>query len=113
MIRALLALVPGHCLHVLCAFFVPMFFFKFMYQIAIQFQIKDTLLQKFLRTDLICFDQIIVSTVKFGECFLVKFYNVCVCLQMDITVYILVSNDKAPPAKMTFNGITFYFCNCV
>ena len=44
------------------------FFFnllKFINQIAIEFRIRDTLLQKFVQTDLIVFDQFIVFKVNF------------------------------------------------
>ena len=42
-------------------------FLKFKYQISIEFQIRNTLLQKFLQTDMIFFDQLIVATVKFRD----------------------------------------------
>ena len=43
-------------------------FLKFIYQISIEFWIRSTLLQKFLQTDMIFFDQFKVPTVKFGKC---------------------------------------------
>ena len=43
--------------------------FKFIYRISIEFWIKDTILQKFLQTDMIFFDQFKVPTVKFGKYF--------------------------------------------
>ena len=39
------------------------------YQISIQFWIRNTLLQRFLQTDMVFFDQFNVPTVKFGKCF--------------------------------------------
>ena len=44
-------------------------FLRFIYQISIEFWIRNTLLQKFLQTDMIFFDQFKVPTVKFGNCF--------------------------------------------
>ena len=37
--------------------------------ISIEIWIRNTLLQKFLQTDMIFFDQLIVSSIKFGKCF--------------------------------------------
>ena len=44
-------------------------FLEFINQISLEFWIWNTLLQKFLPTDMIFFHQFIVSTVKFGKCF--------------------------------------------
>ena len=44
-------------------------FLKFIYQISIEFWIRNTLLQKFLQTDMIFFDQFKMPRVKFGKCF--------------------------------------------
>ena len=44
-------------------------FLKFMYQISIEFWIRNTLLQKFFQADMIFFDQFKVPTIKFGKCF--------------------------------------------
>ena len=44
-------------------------FLRFINQISIEFRIRNTLLQKFLQTDMIFFDQLKVSPVKFGKCF--------------------------------------------
>ena len=44
-------------------------FLKFIYQLSIEFQIRDTVLQKFLQIYMIFFDQFIVFTIKFGKCF--------------------------------------------
>ena len=44
-------------------------FLKFINQISIEFPIRNILLQKFLQTDMIFFDQLIASSVKFGKCF--------------------------------------------
>ena len=43
-------------------------FLKFICQISIEFWIRNTLLQKFLQTDMVFFDQFIVPPIKFGEC---------------------------------------------
>ena len=40
-----------------------------IYNISIEFWIRNTLLQKFLQTDMIFFDQFNVPTIKFGKCF--------------------------------------------
>ena len=40
-------------------------FIKFIYQISIEFWIRNTLLQKFLQTDMIFFDQLNMPTLKF------------------------------------------------
>ena len=42
---------------------------KCIYQISIEFWITNTLLHKFLQTDMIFFDQFKVSTIQFGKCF--------------------------------------------
>ena len=42
-------------------------FLKFIYQISIEFWIRNTLLQKFPQTDTIYFDQFKVPTIKFGK----------------------------------------------
>ena len=44
------------------------YFFLFIYQISIEFWIRNTLLQKF-QTEVIFFDQFKVPTIKFGKCF--------------------------------------------
>ena len=36
---------------------------------SLELRVRNTLLQKFLQTDMIFFDQFIASTVKFGKCF--------------------------------------------
>ena len=45
-------------------------FLKFtcIYHIPLEFWTRDTLLQKFLQTNMIFFDQFKVPTVKFGKC---------------------------------------------
>ena len=46
------------------------YFLISVYQISIEFWIRNALLQKFLQTDMIFFDQLKVpSTIKFGKCF--------------------------------------------
>ena len=42
---------------------------KFINQISKELRIRNILLQKFLQTDVILFDQFKVYTVKFGKCF--------------------------------------------
>ena len=42
---------------------------KFINQISKALRIRNILLQKFLQTDMILFDQFKVSTVKFRKCF--------------------------------------------
>ena len=44
-------------------------FFKFIYQISIEFWIKNSLLHKFFQADMIFFNQFKVPTIKFGKCF--------------------------------------------
>ena len=44
-------------------------FLIFIYQISIEIWIRNTLLHKFLQTDMIFFYQFKVLTVKFGKCF--------------------------------------------
>ena len=44
-------------------------FLKFIYQISIEFWIRNTLLRKFFQTDMILFDQFKVPTIKFGKYF--------------------------------------------
>ena len=44
-------------------------FLKFIYQISIEFWIRNTLMQKFFQTDIIVFDKFKVPPVKFGKCF--------------------------------------------
>ena len=44
-------------------------FRKFIYQISIEFWIRNTLLQKFLQTDMIFFNQFKVAKVKFEKIF--------------------------------------------
>ena len=46
-----------------------MFFLKFIPKISIEFFIRNILLQKFLQTDMICFNQFKVPKLKFGKCF--------------------------------------------
>ena len=43
-------------------------FLEFIYQITIEFLIKNTLLQTFIQTNMIFFDQFKVPTIKFGKC---------------------------------------------
>ena len=43
--------------------------FPMIYQISIEFWIRNTLLQKFLQTDMIFFDQFKVTTMQSGKCF--------------------------------------------
>ena len=43
--------------------------FKSIYQISIEFRIRNTLLQKFLQADMIFFDQFIVPMIECGKCF--------------------------------------------
>ena len=44
-------------------------FLKFINQISIESRIRNTLMQKFLQTDMLFFDQFKVSTVKFVTTF--------------------------------------------
>ena len=44
-------------------------FLKFIPKISIEFWIRNILLQKFLQTDMVCFNQFKVPKVKFGKCF--------------------------------------------
>ena len=44
-------------------------FLNFIYQIAIEFWITNTLLHKFYETDMIFFYLFKVPTIKFGNCF--------------------------------------------
>ena len=46
-----------------------MVFLNLYYQISVEFWMRNTLLQKFLQTDIIYFDQFEVPTVKFEKCF--------------------------------------------
>ena len=52
----------------------------FLNQISIKFWITNTLLHKFLLTDMIFFDQFKVPTIKFGKCF-VEFMIPIACLR--------------------------------
>ena len=41
----------------------------FIYQISLEFWIRNILLQKFLQTDMLFFDQFKMPTIEFGKCF--------------------------------------------
>ena len=44
-------------------------FLKSIYQVSIEFWIRNTLLQKLLQIDMIFFDQFKVPTIEFEKCF--------------------------------------------
>ena len=59
-------------------------FLEFIYQISVEFWIRNTLLQKFLQTDMMFIDQFKVPTIKFEKCFAEFMIQIALLKEFDI-----------------------------